>query len=224
VPSLEELLAALKNGNPEERIAAIITIEEQQHEEALSEIGQVLRDDFDTGVRFQAAKTLAHFADPATVPDLLDGLRDVDMFVRVNVTDALIRVGQPAVGGLTDALRDENAAVRRAAAKALGKIRHVDGTRGLRASLLDVDADVRRFSAQALGRIGDESSVDVLGEALRDEDARVRKAAAGALWDMGEVALPVLREALNDPNPQTTIIAAYTLTKMGYNRPPENRE
>ena len=220
---MEELLAALKDENPEERIAAIIAIEQHDYDAALPEIGHVLRDDVDTGIRFQAAKTLAHFAHPASVPDLLDGLRDADMFVRVHVTDALIRVGQPAVGGLNEALSDDRAAVRRAAAKALGKIRHVDGVIGLRAGMRDADADVRRFAAQALGRIGDDSTVDVLGGALRDEDDRVRKAAAGALWDMGEAALPVLREALNDPNPQTTIIAAYTLTKMGYTQPPESQ-
>ena len=224
MPSMEELRAALKDGNPEERIAALIEIEQHDYDEVLPEVGQVLRDDFDTGVRFQAAKTLSYFAHPASVSDLMAGLRDVDMFVRVHVTDALIRVGQPAVAGLNEALGDDNAAVRRAAAKALGKIRHVDGVIGLRESLVDADADVRRFAAQALGRIGDESTVDLLGQALRDEDARVRKAAAGALWDMGEAALPVLREALNDPNPQTTIIAAYTLTKMGYTQPPEIQE
>ena len=75
---------------------------------------------------------------------------------------------------------------------------------------------MRRFAVQALGRIGDESVVDVLGAALRDSDDRVRKVAAGALWDLGDAAVPVLREALNDPNPQTAITAAYTLTKMGY--------
>jgi HEAT repeat protein len=223
MPSMEELLAALKAENPEERIAAIIAIEQHEYDEALPEIGRVLRDDSDTGIRFQAAKTLAYFAHPATVPDLLDGLRDADMFVRVHVTGALIQIGQPAVVGLNEALNDDKAAVRRAAAKALGKIRHVDGIVGLRAAMTDADADVRRFSAQALGRIGDESTIDVLGEALRDEDGRVRKAAAGALWDMGEAALPVLREALNDPNPQTTIVAAYTLTKMGYSQPPESQ-
>lgn len=219
--TLEEILEALENDNPATRIDAMVAVEDAPYPQALPQVALRLRDDEDTGVRFQAAKTLAHFADSATVPDLLDGLRDVDMFVRVHVTDALIRIGLPAVEGLSEALRDENAAVRRAAAKALGKIRHVDGVKGLRVSLLDVDADVRRFAAQALGRIGDESAVDVLGEALRDEDVRVRKAAAGALWDMGEAAVPVLRDALNDPNPQTTIIAAYTLTKMGYHQPPE---
>jgi HEAT repeat protein len=218
--SIDETLAALESEDPQTRIDAMLAIERHHYTEILPEVGTLLRQDRDTGVRFQAAKTLAHFADPATIPELLDGLRDMDMFVRVHATDALIRVGRAAIQGLLAALEDEKAAVRRAAAKALGKIKHRDGVAGLRASIRDADADVRRFTAQALGRIGDESSVDVLGEALRDSDARVRKAAAGALWDMGDVSLPVLRDALNDPNPQTTIIAAYTLTKMGYHQPP----
>ncbi len=219
--SVDEILTALNEGDAQERIDAIIGIEEHRLTEILPEVGTILRDDEDTGVRFQAAKTLAQFADASTLPELFDGLRDVDMFVRVHVTDALIRIGQPAVVGLLEALQDSNSAVRRAAAKALGKIRHADAVPGLRLSMKDSDADVRRFTAQALGRINDAGTVDVLGEALRDADVRVRKAAAGALWDIGDASLPVLREALNDPDPQTTIIAAYTLTKMGYNEPPE---
>ena len=218
--SIDETLSGLESSDPQTRIDAILAVERYHYTEILPEVGTVLRQDRDTGVRFQAAKTLAHFADPATVPELLDGLRDADMFVRVHATDALIRVGHAAIEGLLEALRDERAAVRRAAAKALGKIKHLDAVVGLRDSIRDEDADVRRFTAQALGRIGDESSVDVLGQALRDSDSRVRKAAAGALWDMGDASLPVLRDALNDPNPQTTIIAAYTLTKMGYHQPP----
>jgi HEAT repeat protein len=219
--SIDDILSALKSEDPQTRIDGIIAIEQHHYTEILPEVGTVLRGDSDTGVRFQAAKTLAHFADPATSPELLDGLRDVDMFVRVHATDALIRIGQPAVTGLLEALEDQRAAVRRAAAKALGKIKHGDGVPGLQRSIRDDDADVRRFTAQALGRIGDEDSVETLGEALRDADVRVRKAAAGALWDIGEASLPVLRDALNDPNPQTAIIAAYTLTKMGYHQPPE---
>lgn len=219
--SIDEILTAFKQGDAQARIDAILSAEENNYTEILPEIGMVLRDDEDTGVRFQAARTLAHFADPSTLDELLDGLRDVDMFVRVHVTDALIRIGHPAVEGLTGALADPNPAVRRASAKALGKIRHTSAVPSLSESIRDEDADVRRFAAQALGRIGDEGAVEVLGEALRDSDVRVRKAAAGALWDIGDASLPVLKDALNDPNPQTTIIAAYTLTKMGYHEPPE---
>ncbi len=220
--SIDEVLAALANDDAQTRIDAIMMIETANYTEILPEVGTVLRDDVDTGVRFQAAKTLSHFADPATVPELLDGLRDVDMFVRVHATDALIRIGHPAVVGLAQALQDEQAAVRRAAAKALGKIKHTDGIDGLRAAVQDVDADVRRFAVQALGRIGDESTVDVLGVALRDQNEKVRKVAAGALWDLGEASVPVLRAALNDPNPKTAITAAYTLTKMGYGEESDN--
>ncbi len=219
--SIDDILSALESEDPQTRINGIIAVEQNHFTEILPEVGMVLRQDIDTGVRFQAAKTLSHFADPSTSPELLDGLRDVDMFVRVHAIGALIRIGQAAVPGLLEALEDPKPAVRRAAAKALGKIRHGDGLTGLHQSIHDDDADVRRFTAQALGRIGDEGSVGVLGEALRDADVRVRKAAAGALWDIGDASLPVLRDALHDPNPQTTIIAAYTLTKMGYHQPPE---
>jgi HEAT repeat protein len=218
---LEKLLDALENGEVEERIAAVKQIAEGQYTAALPHLAETLREDIDAGVRYQAALSLAKFADPASTTDLLGALRQDDLWVRVAVTDALIRIGQPSVTGLVDALRDENHAVRRAAAKALGKIGAGSAVMSLRVALIDVDADVRRFAAEALGRIGDEKSVDVLGDALRDEHERVRHAAASALVKIGEPSIPILLDAVNDANPNVTITAVFSLKEMGYRPPPE---
>jgi len=217
---LDQLIAALESAEVEERIAAVKQIGEGQHTSALPHLAETLREDIDAGVRYQAAITLAKFADPATTDDLLNALREDDLWVRVAVTDALIRIGQPAVTGLIEALRDENHAVRRAAAKALGKIGDGEAIKSLRVALIDVDADVRRFAAEALGRIGDEDSISVLAEALRDEHERVRQAAAGALVKIGEASIPVLLEATNDPDTSVTITAVFSLKALGY-RPTE---
>jgi HEAT repeat protein len=217
--TLDELLAALASENPETRIDAIQTIETQTHTEAVGPLIDMLHDDADMGVRYTAAHALAVFADPAATDALLVALRTHDMWLRVAVTDALIRIGEPAVDGLVIALRDENHAVRRAAAKALGKIGDERATTGLNASLLDVDTNVRRFAAEALGRIGDEKLVGVLGEALRDDERPVREAAARALYDIGEPAIPVLLAALEDPNPDVSMAAIFTLKNMNYEPP-----
>lgn len=213
---LEQIIAALESAEVEERIAAVKQIGESKYRDALPHLAETLREDIDTGVRYQAAISLAKFADPSTTNDLLGALREDDLWVRVAVTDALIRIGQPSVTGLTEALRDENHAVRRAAAKALGKIGHGDAAKSLRIALIDTDADVRRFAAEALGRIGDEKSIDVLGAALRDEHERVRHAAAGALVKIGEPSIPVLLEATNDPDTSVTITAVFSLKELGY--------
>ena len=218
--TLHNLLHTLGSDDPAERIAAIQAIEEGGFSQAAADLVRVMHDDLDTGVRYQATRTLAVFADPATTDDLLRALRTDDMWLRVMAIDALIRIGQPAADGLIEALRDENHAVRRAAAKALGKIGAADAVRGLDAALLDADADVRRFAAEALGRIGDAGMVDGLGAALRDEQRRVREAAARALYHIGEPAIPALLAALEDPNPDVGMTAIFTLRSMDY-QPPE---
>lgn len=214
--STQAWIDALMSDHSSERIEAIKNLGEAQCVTAASHIAETLTEDFDPGVRYQAALVLAKFADPTTTDHLLDALRDEDLWVRVGVTDALIRIGQPSVRGLVEALRDENHAVRRAAAKALGKIGDGEGVRGLRGAIIDADTDVRRFAAEALGRIGDEATIDVLGDALRDDQERVRHAAGDALVKFGERAIPVLVAALEDPNPGVTITAVFALKEIGY--------
>ena len=211
---LEKARAALQDADAQTRIAGLQLVQSQSLAPLLPDVAARLRADPDVAVRYQAARALAHFADPAALPPLLDGLRDDDMYVRVQVTSALIHMGAPAVAGLTEALDDARPAVRRAAAKALGKIGCADAPalRALGAALSDdADAGQRRFAAEALGRLGATEALAPLGAALRDPDARVRDAAAAALQALGEAALPTLRAALDDPNPETNFVAARAL-------------
>ncbi len=211
--ALKQARSALQDADAQTRLAGLQLVRSLSLTAALPEVGERLRADEDVAVRYQAALALGQFADPATLPPLLDGLRDEDMYVRVQVTAALIRIGAPAVDGLTGALGDARPAVRRAAAKALGKIRHADAgaLRALGAALGDENAAQRRFAAQALGRLGATGAVEELGAALRDSDARVRNEAAQALQLLGDAALPVLRAALEDPDPETSFLAARAM-------------
>ncbi len=210
---LEKARAALQDADAQTRVAGLQLVQSQSLAALLPDVGARLRADEDVAVRYQAARALAQFADPASLPPLLDGLRDEDMYVRVQVTAALIRIGAPALAGLTEALTNARPAVRRAAAKALGKIGCADAAalRALSALLSDADAGQRRFAAEALGRLGATGAVEALGTALRDHDARVRNAAAAALQALGDAALPTLRAALDDPNPETNFVAARAL-------------
>ena len=211
---LEKARMALQDADAQTRLAGLQLVQSQSLAALLPDVAARLRVDEDVAVRYQAARALAHFADQAVLPPLLDGLRDDDMYVRVQVTSALIRIGAPAVDGLTEALDDARPAVRRAAAKALGKIGCADAAalQALGAALSDdADAGLRRFAAEALGRLGATEALAPLGAALRDHDARVRNAAAAALQALGDAALPTLRAALDDPNPETNFVAARAL-------------
>jgi HEAT repeat protein len=110
----------------------------------------------DPGTRFLAAQALANIGDEAesAVPSLLKALRDDDIFLRMAITGALIKIGYPAVPGLVKALFDNNKAVRRASAKALGKIGSKRAIKALQVALNDSDAGVRKFSKEALERLG----------------------------------------------------------------------
>lgn len=219
--NMQSWIDALRHNDPHKRIEAINKLEEANHTAAATYLAEVLREDFDLGVRFQAAQVLARFADPDTVPEMLEALRGDDLWLRMVATEGLIRIGEPSVEGLITALNHINRAVRRAAAKALGKIGDVRAVTGLRAALLDHDEDVRRFAAQAIGRIGQEEAVDALSDALRDDSDRVRKAAASALAAIGDPSIPVLLDALNDPEPRVAIIAVVALREIGYEPPEE---
>ena len=218
--TIEQWITDLASDDPKTRIDAMNRLEEANHTAAAVHVAVVLREDDDAGVRFQAAQTLSRFAMADTVPELLFALRGDDLWVRMMVTEGLIKIGAPAVEGLLTALNHENRAVRRAAAKALGKIGDERAVTSLRAALLDSDIDVRRFAAQAIGRIGDAATLDALSDALRDDSDKVRKAAAGALVEIGADAIPLLIDALQDPEPRVAILAVVTLRQLGY-EPPE---
>lgn len=217
---IQKWLEELGHEDPAIRITAITQLTEAQHHPAVVEIGLILRDDIDVGVRYQAAQSLAEFASEHAMPYLLHALRGNDLWIRVAATQGLIRIGKDAVDGLTDVLANSHKAARRAAAKALGKIGAKSATSALRRGLLDSDIDVRRFSAQALGRIGDPNTLDALSDALRDDAVVVRRAATHALISMGEISLPILHEALQDSQPEVNILAIMALRELGHEPPP----
>jgi HEAT repeat protein len=178
----------LELGDIDDRLNALTIVGEAGHLPAVPFLVAWLPD-ADPGTRYLIVKTLTQLPHDDAVPALLDALRWDDMWTRAAVTAALIANGSILViEGLSEALRDEKNAVRRAAAKALGKIEvktqtdsHTAVVRGLSAALLDVDYGVRRFAAEALGRLGAESKVTELTHALNDQNATVRIAAFRAL-------------------------------------------
>lgn len=179
---IEQAMQDLYSEDAERRASAIETLGEANHAPAVPSLVEIV-EDADPGTRFMIVKALGRIADTAAVPVLLKALRWDDIFTRAAAAGALIQIGEPAVDGLVDGLRDENKAVRRAAAKALGKIGTAEERTvlALSGALLDIDNGVRRFAAEALGRIGDETIVPELAEALDDRDPKARIAAFRAL-------------------------------------------
>ena len=218
-------LQQLRDGNQAERRSAMEALAEAAHAPALPMLATQLSDAEPT-LRYQAALAIGRIlrqntaASPENEADLLarllQSLREDDMWLRMAATAALLALGEAAVPGLTNALQDERAAVRRAAAKALGKLGSAAALADLLRALTDSDVGTRRFAAQALGRIGHASAVAALKESLRDTDHDVREASGEALGKIGRPAAPVLIEALSDPNPEIGMHAIFALRAMNY--------
>ncbi len=141
------------------RAAAIVYLGQQRYAPALPRLSQLIRE-ADPGTRYLAAQALGQLGDEAeaALPTLLLALRADDMFLRMAVTGALIKIGYPAVPGLTNALFDPNRAVKRAACKALGKIGSERAVPALRNALQDRNAGVRKLAREAIDRIERPSS------------------------------------------------------------------
>ena len=85
-------------------------------------------------------------------------------------------------------LGDADAAVRRRAALAVGRVGLTEGVSPLAALLGDPDAAVRQMAAFGLGLLGDRSAVAPLTAALEDRESGVQGRAAEALGLIGDQA------------------------------------
>lgn len=111
--------------------------------------------------------------------------------------DALGAIGTPAVPFLHRALNSNDAAVRRGACVALGRIRHGSSTDALLQGARDPDERVRLAAVEALGALRDPRAVPVLKSmSTGDESALVRLAAEDA--HRGHTEVPRLIAGLRD--------------------------
>ncbi len=155
---------------------------------------------------------------PAIAP-LIQLLQDEVGLVSTAAATLLTQIGTPAVNALTDALRDEDAAMRAVAVGVLGSI-HPENLRDYQlsrylADLQDRDDAIRAQAAIALGAMGDERAIEPLIAALRDLDKTVRKNTTDALTRIGEPAVPMLIPLLGDSETSVRVQAAIALRDIG---------
>jgi len=149
----------------------------------------------------------------ALTPDEVESVRqarahDSDARVRAAAVAALVRSGPADVarGEVLDALRDDDATVRRRAAELVPALAPTDEAvvTQLVAGLGDRDVGVVEAAAWALGELGDDSvrhgAVAPLADTVRTHrDPIAREAAVAALGALGDpAALPAILEACAD--------------------------
>jgi HEAT repeat protein len=92
---------------------------------------------------------------------------------------------------LSRLLKDEDATVREAAARAVGTMQPTDGCSHLMIALVDEEPDVRIAAAEALGDCNNSAAIQPLRLLLNDSDSWVQAAALRSLVQLaGEDALP----------------------------------
>jgi HEAT repeat protein len=195
----------------------------------------------DQDVRRYAALTLGEIGDARAVEPLIQALKEENKGIRWNAVgaldklgwkpeddiekalyliakeewDKLVKLGEPAVEPLIQALKDKDINVRRGAAETLGKTGDARAVEPLIQALKEENEDIRRNAALALGEIGNAKAVEPLIQALKDEDRYVRRYTAWALGGIGEPAVESLILILKDKDNYFRSRAAETLGGIG---------
>ena len=183
-------------------------------------------DDPEIRVRAWSASAIGNIGPEAgaAVPDLITTLQDQP--VRSASVTALIRIGEPAVQPLIDALADHT--VRFDASLALRQISpkqaHAAGVHhpsvadleSLSLALCDPDRDTgsRVFAAQQLGQIGARAT-PILTSVFDDASIGVSRAAATACGLIGVDAVPVLITAMQHESAAVRATAADAIAAIG---------
>jgi HEAT repeat protein len=167
-----------------------------------------------------AAEALGEIGDPRAVGPLIAAAHDVSAWGASS--DALGKIGAPAVEPLIAALKDGNTTAAIAAAMALGAIGDPSAVEPLIEVLTEAgnDGQSRRAAGVALSRIGDARAIEPIIAAvttdLTDPSLAVRMTAVMLLgWTGDPRAIAPLSVALNDEHEGVRQRAAEELKKIG---------
>lgn len=186
---LMSLAGALKaRGNAPEAYSAVVELGRIANEKAVALlIGALARRD---GVTRAAAKELGRIAHPKSFAPLVSLLPHADL--SQSASEALVRIGAPALEALMPALKAPEPAARHAAARVLGEIGSSKAVDALVEVLQTDDTySVRAAAATALGQLKDAKAIWALVNTLRlrDETTTDRQAALDELRHAASRAL-----------------------------------
>jgi len=159
---------------------------------------------------------------------IISATRDPAEDVRYEACGALMRFGRPAAAAVPALervlLQDGKAAVRLAAARALGAVASSEASAALTLgkALSDKDKRIRDVSAGALANMGQGAApaLPALRKALSDSSHRTRGPAASAVGVIGDrAAIPKLERLLTDSRFHVALSAAASLGLIGRTDP-----
>jgi HEAT repeat protein len=209
-----------RTGSGEERAEAIHEVGSRGVSLASDEIIKALHDPLPS-VRRQAAMAIARLHDPRAAGELIHQIEEHPDLLEEETIEALGALGsEEAVPALCKTLSNPSPLLRRAAARALGKVAKPHNS-DAELSLLNAaadrnDADLRRAALQALRVMGATEAAQVFREALKDPLPSVRIAAAEAIAELAIAeAAPDLRDSIAAFADEASSEAAYALGVVG---------
>jgi len=215
----EMLFDLLKHKNYRVRIFTLQTLTKHASEETIRQVLAALSDE-DPDVRIAAVYALETFRAPKTYLHITDMLEDPEINVRIAAAKALGQIKSlETLPYLIDALKDSFWWYERD--EALNTLMEVISSFGH--AVLDdlVDAmeekspTLRRYAIQLLRPLKDPRVMDSLEMAFYDPNYDVAEHALVALLDFGETTLPILTNALHNPNQWIREKAAWGLGEIG---------
>ncbi|GAA3177985.1 hypothetical protein GCM10010531_34750 [Blastococcus jejuensis] len=201
--AVEQLLLALRAGDPMVRRASAEAIGRFGDGQAVEPLIAALRSGSDFGnrdLKCAAADALGRLGDARAIAPLVTVLTTGDDHeVRAACQEALCRIGEPAVEALVAAVRSGQGLAGYTATETLGRIGDARAVEPL-LQLLHDGTQYLESVAVALGRIGDPRAISPLVDALRNlpwlaDDTR--SAVATALGGFGRPGAVALLEALH---------------------------
>ncbi len=239
--AVDPLIQTLKDEDSHIRRLVLEALREIKDKKALDIIIATLNDS-DGYVRHEATKVLREMPDEIAIPSLMQALNDKESLVRSQAKYALVKIGEPAVEPLINAINDASIMDRDEIVEALGDLKDKRAVEPLIKAFNHESKFFRNTIISALGKIGDIRAQETLLKALRDEYDRCRSSAAYALYRMnlepkkdidkvyyyftrnereklvalGEVAIEPLLQLLNDENNDVKKHAEEVLKEMGW--------
>jgi alpha-glucoside transport system substrate-binding protein len=161
------------------------------------ELGQIITDleNPSEEVRKAAIERLGEIGDQSAIALLIVAFKDSELGVVWAAESTLAQIGAPAYESVLAALNNEDPAIRKGAARTLGKLGDPQAVEPLIAAMKDSDKDVRMSVVASLGLIGDDRAVEPLCRALKDK------------WDVGVCAAEALGN-FDDPRAVEPLIDA----------------
>lgn len=204
------LIAALKDDDPQVRMMTVLALMNLHDRRAVGPLTDLLGDT-DRDVQMVLGLALGSLGDTRAIPPLVAALK-----YNKHAAQALDQLGAASVPALIEALKDPDREVRANAVGAFGGIQDPRTLEPLLAAAKDPAAEVREQAIIALSRSSDPRAIEALIAALKDPSSSVRATAAGMMSrTKSERVIPPLIAALDDPDAEVQSRAIYSIGRVG---------